>query len=113
MILHLVCTHLNSTSHESVLENLVFIIAHKISFLWLASGGWSSTQQQKIWQPLDVNSEGCKESWDLLVAMTAILLLFLISVATSSLNTVKWKLPSKVIYNKLSADFNKHNYKII
>ena len=83
--------YLSSSSWESSWGNRLFIIACRISCLWFASGGCSSTQHWNMWHPLDVSSEGCNESWDLLVAMTTTLLLWSISALTRSLITGEWK----------------------
>ncbi len=81
--------YLSSNPSGSCRGNLLFNIAHRICFLWSLSGGWSSAQHWKTWQPLDVISEGCNESHDLLVAMTTTLLLLSISVVIRSLNAGK------------------------
>ena len=82
---------LSSNLSQSRWRNSLAIIADRICCLWSASGGWSSARHWNTWHPRDVSNDGCKESCDLLVAMTTILLLLLISVLIRSLNTAEWK----------------------
>ena len=88
---HVISLEIHIYLSSSSWGNRLFIIACRISCLWFASGGCSSTQHWNMWHPLEVSSEGCNESWDLLVAMTTTLLLWPISALTRSLNTGEWK----------------------